>query len=94
MSLTLSQVSLETLQQRAKQVNDERVGATNNIERRRGEYQREGYSGTMYYCNTDNMKDGEDRLLNQCKSSGVCPRNVQKKSNAQASPGYVYVIAS
>ena len=94
MPLTLSQVSFETLQQKAKQVNDERVGATNDIERRRGEYQRKGYSGTMYYFKTENMKNAEDKLLNQCKSSGVCPGNVQKKSNAQASPGYVYVIAS
>ena len=80
MPLTLSQVSFETLQQKAKQVNDERVGATNDIERRRGEHQRKGYSGTMYYCKTENMKKhAEDKLLNayECKSSGVCPRNIQ-----------------
>ena len=94
MPLTLSQISFEALQQRAKQANDERVGATIDIERRRGEYEQNGYSGTMYYFKTENMKNAEDKLLNECKSSGVCPRNVQKASNAKASPGYVYVIAS
>ena len=75
-------------------MNDERVGATIDIERRRGEYERKGYSGTMYYFKSENMKNDEDKLLNKCKSSGVCPRNVQKVSNAKASPGYVYVIAN
>ena len=92
--LTTVSVPFETLKQKAKQVNDERVGATKDIERRRGEYERNGYSGTMYYCKVLNMKSEENTLLNECKSSGVCPRNVQKTSNAQASEGYVYVIAS
>ena len=94
MPLTTSQVPFETLKQLAKQVNNERVGATTDIERRRGEYERSGYSGTMYYFKTANMNHAENILLNQCKSSGVCPMNVQGLSNAQASPGYVYVIAS
>ena len=66
MSLTLSKVSFETLQQKAEQVNDERVGATNDIERRRGEYQQKGYSGTMYYYETENMKNDEDILHAKC----------------------------
>ena len=94
MALKLSQVPFETLKQRAKQVNNERVGATADIERRRGEYERNGYSGTMYYFNTANMKTAESTLLNECKSSGACQRNIQKVSNAPASAGYVYVIAS
>ena len=94
MPLTTSPVTFHVLKQKAKQGNNERVGATIDIERRRGEYQREGYSGTMYYFKTENMKKAEDELLNECKSSGVCPGNVQKASNTKADPGYVYVIAS
>ena len=92
--LTTAQVAFETLKQKAKQVNDERVGATKDIERRRSEYERAGYSGTMYYFKTANMKTAENTLLNDCKSSGACPMNVQKRSNAPASEGYVYVIIS
>ena len=94
MPLTTSQVPFETLKQLAKQVNNERVGATTDIERRRSEYEQKGYSGTMYYFKTANMKNAESILLNECKSSGACQRNVQKVSNAPASAGYVYVIAS
>ena len=93
--LTTEQVlTFEALQRKAKQVNDERVGATTDIERRRGEYERKGYRGTMYYFKTRNMKYAENILLNECKSSGACPKNVQKVSNTQASGGYVYVIIS
>ena len=88
--LTTVSVSFETLKQKAKQVNNERVGATNDIERRRGEYERKGYSGKMYYFKTENMHSTENKLLSEC----VCPGNVQKESNAQASGGYVHVIAS
>ena len=61
MRLIFSQVSFEILKQRAKQVNDERVGATTDIEWRRGEYEWDGYSGTMYYFKTENMKKAEDK---------------------------------
>ena len=88
--LTTVSVSFETLKQKARQVNNERVGATNNIERRRGEYERKGYSGTMYYFKTENMHSAENKLLGVC----VCTGNVQKESNAQPSEGYVYVITS
>ena len=37
----------------------------------------------MYYFKTENMKKAEDKLLKECKSSGVCPRSVQKASNAK-----------
>ena len=60
--LTTVSVSFETLKQKARQVNNERVGATNNIERRRGEYDRKGYSGTMYYFKTENMHSAENKL--------------------------------
>ena len=88
--LTTVSVSFETLKQKAKQVNNERVGATKDIERRQSEYEKKGYSGKMYYFKTENMHSAENKLLSEC----VCPGNVQKESNAQASGGYVYVIAS
>ena len=47
MPLTTSQVILYRLKHFSKQVNDERVGATIDIERRRGEYQRKGYHRTI-----------------------------------------------
>ena len=89
--LTTVPVTFEVLKQKAKQVNSERVGATIDIERRRSEYQ-SSYSGIMYYFKTANMNHAENILLNECTCSGVCPGNVQKKSNAPASGGYVYVI--
>ena len=89
--LTTAKVTFETLKQKAKQVNSKRVGATTEIERRRSEYERDGYSRTMYYFKTENMENAENILLNGCKA---CPGNVQRKSNAPDSPGHVYVIVS
>ena len=70
----------------------ERVGATNDIERRKKEYASDGYEGLMYYAETKNMQRAENQLLESCKKSGGCPKNAQKKSNAEASPGCVYVF--
>ena len=50
---------------------------TLNEDEVRGEYEQDG---TMYYFKTEDMKKhAEDKLLNayECKSSGVCPRNIQ-----------------
>ena len=94
MPLVTSSVTFEQLKEKAKQVNNDRVGATEDIQRRKGEYERNGYRGTMYYSKTPNMKSEENTLLSVCKAYGACPRNVQRVSNAQASPGYVYVIAN
>ena len=65
-----------------------RAGATKDHEQRKGQYEREGYSGTMYYANTDNMKSAEDKLF----KIKVPPENVQTRSNISEEPGYVYVI--
>lgn len=92
MPLNKISVSFEVLKQKARQTNNERVGATIDIERRRKEYERDGYTGTMFYFKTENMERAENALLGECKSSGVCAKNVQKLSNAQPSEGYVYVI--
>ena len=65
-----------------------RCGATIDIERRRDEYEDEGYSGTMFYAETQNMMFAEDKLL----EIRVPRHNVQEVSNAQEEEGFVYVI--
>ena len=65
-----------------------RVGATKRIEDRRGEYQRDGYTGKMYYARTENMKLAENKLLRKRKP----PDNKQSESNTTEEGGYVYVI--
>ena len=82
-----------------------RVGATDNPDRRAGEYANEKEKGnknkkkysenaTMYYAKTSNMNYAENRLLAICDSRGVCRCNSQMSSNvpASASEGYVYAI--
>ena len=70
-----------------------RVGATVNkegaLQSRIYYYKYKGYTGTLYLAKTTNMKVAENRLLNYCKK---CDLNIQKRSNAQPKPGYVYVI--
>ena len=64
------------------------VGATVDPQRRRGEHERDGITGTMYYTKTENMRQAEDKLLKICNS----PENQQRRSNAQEGLGYVYLI--
>ena len=64
------------------------VGTTVDPQRRRGEHERDGKMGTMYYTKTENMRQAEDKLLEICNCSG----NQQRRSNAQERPGYVYLI--
>lgn len=73
-----------------------RVGATNDVGRRCGEYKYESshayHSGrTMYFAPTTNMKMAEDRLLARADAAG-CSRNDHTSSNAQSQQGFVYVI--
>ena len=65
-----------------------RTGATVDVDRRRDEYEEDGYSGTMFFAETRNMKFAEDRLL----EIRVPRYNEQTLSNAQEEEGYVYVI--
>ena len=83
------EVSLNQLKQiAANQPSVGRVGATNNWNRRRGEYAREGYRGTMYYASSNHMKQDENDLLDLRDYE----HNIQKKSNMQNNCGYVYAI--
>ena len=65
-----------------------RAGSTDDITRRKDEYQEEGYSGTMFYTRTENMKYAENKLLEMRSYR----HNIQTRSNSQPEPGYVYVI--
>ena len=65
-----------------------RCGATTRLEERSGEYENMGYTGIMYYAETQNMRLAEDKLL----SIRVPRYNIQDISNAQEDDGYVYVI--
>ena len=80
--------TFKELHQIAAQSGVIRVGATNDPNRRANQYEREGYSGQMYYFKTENMRKAEDKLLEQ--AAGI--HNVQQRSNAENKPGYVYAI--
>ena len=82
------QVSAKTLHKVASGKGAVRSGSTVDVQRRAGEYQAEGYSGTMYYAKTQNMKTAEDRLL----QAGPGIHNAMKKSGAQKKGGFVYAI--
>ena len=69
-----------------------RVGSTIDVDRRHKEYKRDGYTGTMWYSNTDKMKKAENSLLVVCRSS--CSLNVQRASNQQEESRYVYDITN
>jgi len=51
---------------KTKPESEKHAGATTEPERRKREYERDGYTGTMYYAPTQNMKKAEDRLLAIC----------------------------
>ena len=53
-----------------------RAGATEDCEFSRDQHEDEGYSGTMYYANTNNMKRAENKLL----EIGIPPYNQQEES--------------
>ena len=81
-----SQEDLMSLIKRGKVI---RVGSTIDPNRRLGEYRRDGYTGTMLFAETHNMKKAEDRILKECTS---CSHNIQVSSNGTEKPGYVYGI--
>ena len=81
-------ISQRDLQEIIERHGSIRTGATTRIDARRGEYQNEGYTGTMYYAETQNMMLAEDGLL----AIRVPRYNTQEESNAQEEEGYVYVI--
>jgi len=86
----LVKTNIGDLEDRATERKTIRTGVTTDPERRKREYEYDGYAGTMYYAETQNMKRAEDRLLAICH----CRENEQRKSNAKSEPGYVYVIQS
>ena len=70
-----------------------RVGATDDPNRRAGEYSRiYSEAATMYFAGTSNMNLAENVLLATGRARGGCRDNTQQYSNMAESPGYVYSI--
>lgn len=62
------------------------------LDKRIEEHERNDYSGTVYYRETDNMKKAENKLLKE--KPGGFPYNIQQESNRQdGESGCVYVIS-
>lgn len=89
--LVKQEVSFQDLKPLAGQPNNKRVGATVNPKNRKKQYRSQGYTGTFYYAEVQNMKMAEQELL-RCIDTRTCPCNVDRDSKAPDSPGYVYVI--
>lgn len=68
-----------------------RVGSTMDHQRRRKQYaNRQGWQGTFYWHEVDDMKQKENELLSNKPN---CLFNKQKKSNQKpALAGFVYLI--
>lgn len=81
-------VPLKRLQRTVQSHGAVRSGSTTQVQQRAQQYSRDGYSGTMYYSSTTNMKMRENELL----QAGTNRHNVQRKSGAQPKPGDVYTI--
>ena len=64
-----------------------RVGSTVDIRARANQYQQEGYTGTMSFAPTKNMKKAENKLL-QAKKKPI--HNQHRVSNNEEKPGFVY----
>lgn len=84
----LYEVSQKDLKYLADESGVIRAGATNDIDRRIAQYEREGYSGEVYFAETNNMRFAENNLLRNFDFR----HNVQQSSNALEEPGYVYLI--
>lgn len=69
-----------------------RVGATTDVDQRASQYEREGYSGIMYFARTENMKRAEDKLLEIAMENDSGKWNVHEKSNVGEGDGYIYAI--
>ena len=89
MPLTKQRTTIGDLEEKAKKVKSNYVGRTNDVDRRRGEHERDGRTGKFYYAETQNMKKAENKLISMCKT---CPGNIQRSSNAPETSGFVYVI--
>jgi len=92
MLLDLMKVSERQLINMSEMPSIIRVGSTERINDRLFEYQKIGYSGIMYYSETSNMRDCEDRCLLNAKLSGGANYNFYDSSIAPNIAGYVYII--
>lgn len=61
------------------------------LENRKGDHEGEGFSGTLYYTDTQNICAAEDELLGL--RSRLYPYNELEKSGQPEVRGYVYLIS-
>ncbi len=80
-------VTQSDLNEIVEQNNSIRVGSTKDPNSRAKQYERDGYSGTMYVAKTSNMQQAENKLLDHNTR-----HNDHKTSNQSDDAGYVYVI--
>ena len=66
------------------------AGSTEDPEERARKHQRKGFSGTLYYVETQNMRQAENRLFDA--KEGSYRYNNHQASNHGEEPGYVYLI--
>ena len=69
-----------------------RCGAAANCNNRAKDYERQGYSGRMFFARTENMMKAEDSLLEAGQNNQNCIHNIHRVSNMQEEPGFVYII--
>ena len=72
----------------AKKPNNLMVGATTNVADYAAKYKSKGYSGTMYYAATDNMKMKANKLLHDNPGK----YNENERSGVPETEGFIYVI--
>ena len=87
-NLQMREVTHGQLREISEQNYAVRAGSTIDPEQRAGQYEREGYSGTMYFAKTENMNKAESKLLQDYTYT----HNVHQSSNSPSEPGYSYVI--
>lgn len=87
-NLKIQRVNQTQLHEIASLKGSIRGGGTINPTSRAGAYQREGYGGTMYVAETQNMKQAENQLLQDFDFR----HNEQERSNLPKDPGFTYVI--
>jgi hypothetical protein len=69
-----------------------RAGASVDCDKRAYGYQRERFSGTMFYARTQNMMKAEDKLLEAGRRNNNLIHNLQQFSNMPEARGFVYII--
>ncbi len=92
--LVIKEISLSKIKKKIINENGiPRVGGTKREPKLRArEYERQGYSGIMFYAKTSNIKFAENDLLELANKFEDGYNNKHRKSNLRSVPGYIYII--